>query len=39
MFTSINVVAAMLPIMVRPNAILKFEFVNIYAFHISLGKK
>ena len=28
----------MLPIMVRPNVILKSEFVNIYAFHISLEK-
>ena len=29
LFTSINVVVAMLPIMERPNAILKSEFVNI----------
>ena len=29
LFTSISVVAAMLPIMVRPNAILNSEFVNI----------
>ena len=28
-FTSVNVVAAMLPIMERPNAILKSEFGNI----------
>ena len=28
----------MLPIMVRPDTILKSEFVNIYAFHISLKK-
>ena len=38
-FTSISVVAAMLPIMVRTSAILKSEFANIQAFHISLGKK
>ena len=29
LFTSISVVAAMLPNTVRPNAILKSEFVNI----------
>ena len=39
LFTGISVVAAMLPVMVRPNSILKSEFVNIYAFHISLEKK
>ena len=38
LFTSISVVAAMLPIMERPNAILKSEFVNIQAFRISLKK-
>ena len=29
LFTGISVVAAMLPIMERPNTILKFEFVSI----------
>ena len=38
-FTSISVVAAILPIMVRPNAILKFELVNIWGFHIPLEKR
>ena len=37
-FISISVVAAMLPIMVRASVILKSEFVNIQAFHISLGE-
>ena len=36
---SITVVATMLPIMLRPNAILKSEFVNIQALHISLEKR
>ena len=39
LFTSKNVVAAMLPIMIRLNAILKSGFVNIQAFHISLEKQ
>ena len=39
LFTSISVVAAMPPIVERPNAILKSEFVNIYAFHISQKKR
>ena len=38
LFTSISVVAAMLPIVEKPNAILMSEFVNIEAFHISLKK-
>ena len=38
LFTSISLVAAMLPFMVRPDAILKSEFVNNQAFHISLKK-
>ena len=36
---SITVVATILPIMLRPNAILKSEFVNIQALHISLEKR
>ena len=39
LFTSISAVTAMLPIIERPNAILKSEFMNIYAFHISLEKR
>ena len=39
LFISISVVAEMLPIMVRPNAIFNSEFVNIQAFHMSLEKK
>ena len=39
LFTSISVVAAILPIMARPKTILKSKFVNIVAFHISLEKK
>ena len=39
LFTSTSEVAAVLPITVRTNAILKSEFVNIYAFYISLEKK
>ena len=38
LFTSISLVAAMLTIMEKPNAILKSKFVNIKAFHISLKK-
>ena len=38
LFTSISVVAAMLHIMEIPNAILRYIFVNIQAFHISLKK-
>ena len=33
LFTNISMVAAMLPIIERPNAVLKSEFVNIYASH------
>ena len=36
LFTSISMVAAMLSIIKRSNTILKSEFVNIKAFHISL---
>ena len=32
-------IAAMLPVMERPSAILKSEFVNIQALHLSLKKK
>ena len=39
LLTGKGVVAAKLSIMVRPNTILKFEFVNIYVFHISLTKR
>ena len=38
LFTSMSIVAAMLPIMERPNAILTSKFVNIQAFHISREK-
>ena len=39
LITSVSVVAAMLPIMERPNSILKSKLVNIKAFNISLKKR
>lgn len=39
LFVSRSVVAAVLPIIVRPNVILKSEFANIKASHISLEKR
>ena len=39
LYTNISVVVGMPPIMVGSSVILKFEFVNIKAFHIFLAKR